>query len=76
MRRLEALFITIVLLLIIALQIAEWARYDEIIKRHNDAQLCADIERRAHDEQIERLEKEIRILKTDIYILQNGWESE
>ena len=64
MKDLIKMFLVIIAALIIVFKVEELARHDDVIKRYNDLQEKAAIE------------KQIRILKTDLYIMQNGYESE
>ena len=66
----------IIAALIIAFKAEELARHDDTIKRYNELKETAAIEKQLQDEKIKELEKEIRLLKQDIYIIQNGYESE
>ena len=43
---------------------------------HTNIQETAIIDRQLNKARIEKLEQEIRLLKTDIYVLQNGYEEE
>jgi hypothetical protein len=70
------MFLIIIAALIIVFKVEELARHDDVIKRYNDLQEKAAIEKQQTDAKIKELEKEIRILKQDIYIIQNGYESE
>ena len=73
---LRKLLLIIIAALIIVFKVEELARHDDVIKRYNDLQEKAAIEKQQTDAKIYELEKEIRILKTDLYIMQNGYESE
>ena len=66
----------IIAALIIAFKVEELARHDDVIKRYNELKETAAIEKQLQDEKIKELEKEIRILKTDIHIIQYGYETE
>ncbi len=59
--------------LVVALGIALNIRIFQNRKDRLDLQVVRD---REQNERIEALEKEVRILKTDIYILQYGYEGE
>lgn len=59
--------------LVVALGIALNVHIFQNRKDRLDLQVVRD---RAQDERIEALEKEVRILKTDIYVLQYGYEGE
>ena len=76
MKDLIKMFLVIIAALIIVFKVEELARHDDIIKRYNDLQEKAAIEKQQTDAKINELEKQIRILKTDLYIMQNGYESE
>ena len=73
---LRKLLLIIIAALIIVFKVEELARHDDVIKRYNDLQEKAAIEKQQTDAKIKELEKEIRILKTDIHIIQYGYESE
>lgn len=66
----------IIAALIIAFKAEELARHEDTIKRYNELSEKAAIEKQLQEEKIKELEKEIRILKTDIYIIQYGYENE
>ena len=76
MKDLIKMFLVIIAALIIVFKVEELARHDDIIKRYNDLQEKVAIEKQQTDAKINELEKQIRILKTDLYIMQNGYESE
>ena len=76
MKDLIKMFLVIIAALIIVFKVEELARHDDVIKRYNDLQEKAAIEKQQTDAKIKELEKEIRLLKQDIYIIQNGYESE
>ena len=76
MKDLIKMFLVIIAALIIVFKVEELARHDDVIKRYNDLQEKAAIEKQQTDAKINELEKQIRILKTDLYIMQNGYESE
>ena len=73
---LRKLLLVIIAALIIVFKVEELARHDDVIKRYNDQQEKTAIEKQLQDERINELEKQIRILKTDLYIMQNGYENE
>ena len=58
--------------LCVALKVEELARYDNIRTQHQEAEIEAQIERLQQAEKIGELEKELRIIKTDIDLMQNG----
>ena len=62
---LRKLLLVIIAALIIVFKVEELARHDDVIKRYNDLQEKAAIEKQQTDAKINELEKEIRILKTD-----------
>lgn len=68
--------ITLLLIAIFALGVAckleEIARYNDMITRSCDTELKNEIERQQQAERIEELEKELRLIHTDIDIMQNG----
>lgn len=76
MKDLIKMFLVIIAALIIVFKVEELARHDDVIKRYNDLQEKAAIEKQQTDAKIKELEKEIRLLKQDIYIIQNGYETE
>ena len=65
--------LAVLLALVIALGIGVNVKIISDKKDRIDLQLIRD---REQDERIKALEKEVRILKTDIYILQYGYEGE
>ena len=73
---LRKLGIIIIAALLIVFKVEELARHDETKKLYNDLVEKAAIEKQQTDAKIKELEKEIRILKTDIYIIQYGYETE
>ena len=73
---LRKLLLVIIAALIIVFKVEELARHDDVIKRYNDLQEKAATEKQQTDAKINELEKEIRLLKQDIYIMQNGYETE
>lgn len=68
--------ITLILIAIFALGVAckleEIARYNDMITRSRDTELKNEIERQQQAKRIEELEKELRLIHTDIDIMQNG----
>jgi hypothetical protein len=60
------------LALCIAAKLEEVARYNDIISRNRDNAERAEIERLQQDERIKEIEKELRLIHTDIDIIQNG----
>jgi hypothetical protein len=68
--------ITLLLIAIFALGVAckleEIARYNDMITRSRDMELKNEIERQQQAKRIEELEKELRLIHTDIDIMQNG----
>lgn len=65
--------LAVLLVLVIALGIGINVKIISDRKDRMDLQFIRD---REQDERIKALEKEVRILKTDIYILQYGYEGE
>ena len=61
-----------ILALCIAAKLEEFARYNDIISRDRDNAERAEIERLQQDERIKEIEKELRLIHTDIDIIQNG----
>ena len=72
----KGLFIFFIAALIIAFKAEELARHDDVIKRYNELKETAAKEKQLQEEKIKELEKEIRVLKQDIYIIQYGYETE
>ena len=72
MNRITGLFIIAILALIAAVSIGDNARYNDLLSRNRDIETRAEIERQQQAEKIEELEKELRLIKTDIDIMQNG----
>ena len=66
---LRKLLLVIIAALIIVFKVEELARHDDVIKRYNDLQEKAAIQKQLQDERINELEKQLRILKTDLYIM-------
>lgn len=60
------------LTLVIAMKIEEYAHYSDLISRTRDIEERAEIERLQQSERIEEIEKELRLIHTDIDIMQNG----
>ena len=75
MKELIKMFLVILAALIIACEILDAARADETRRQLKDQTEKTAIEKQLQDERINELEKQIRILKTDLYIMQNGYES-
>lgn len=76
MRDLIKMFLVTIAALIIACEILDMARADDTRRAIKDQAEKAAIEKQLQDERINELEKQIRILKTDLHIMQNGYESE
>lgn len=72
MNRITGLFIIAILALIAAVSIGENARYNDLLSRNREIELRTEIERQQQAEKIEDLEKQLRLVKTDIDIIQNG----
>ena len=68
----KKLLIIAILSLCAALKLEEMARYDDIKTQNREAEITAQIERQLQAERIDELEKELRLIKTDIEIMQNG----
>ena len=64
-------FIALIALLI-ALKLEEMSRYDNLLSRNRDIETRAEIERQQQTRRIEEIEKELRLIHTDIDIMQNG----
>ena len=60
------------LALCIAAKLEEVARYNDIISRNRDNAERAEIERLQQDKRIEEIEKQLRLIHTDIDLIQNG----
>jgi hypothetical protein len=58
--------------LMIALKLEEVARYDNLISRYREKETRAEIERQQQGARIEEIEKQLRLINTDIDIIQNG----
>jgi hypothetical protein len=65
--------LAVLLVLVVALAVGINVKIISDKKDRIDIQLIRD---REQDEHIKALEKEVRILKTDMYILQYGYEGE
>lgn len=76
MKELIKMFLVILAALIIACELLDAARADETRRQLKDQTEKAAIEKQLQDAKIKELEKEIRILKTDIHVIQYGYESE
>ena len=72
MNRITGFFIIAILALITVVSIGENAHYNDLISRNRDIEINAEIERQQQAEKIAELEKELRLIKTDIDIIQNG----
>jgi hypothetical protein len=48
------------------------ARYDNLISRYREKETRAEIERQQQGARIEEIEKQLRLINTDIDIIQNG----
>lgn len=70
----EMLIITLALV-VLAFKAEELARHDDTVKRYNDLLEKTAIQKQQTDARIDELEKQIRVLRTDIYIMQYGYES-
>ena len=68
----KVILLIAMLTLVIAMKIEEYAHYSDLISRNRDIEARAEIERQQQAEKIEELEKELRLIKTDIDIMQNG----
>lgn len=76
MKDLIKMFLVTIAALIIACEILDMARADDTRRVIKDQAEKTAIEKQLQDERINELEKQIRILKTDLHIMQNGYESE
>lgn len=68
----KVILLIAMLTLVIAMKIEEYAHYSDLLSRNLDIETRAEIERQQQAEKIEELEKELRLIKTDIDIMQNG----
>ena len=75
MKDLIKMFLVTIAALIIACEFLDMARADDTRRAIKDQAEKTAIEKQLQDERINELEKEIRILKTDLHIMQNGYES-
>lgn len=73
---LKRLFLFLIAALVIVFKVEELARHDDVIKRYNELKEKAAVEKQLQDAKIKELEKQIRVLKQDIYIMQYGYETE
>jgi hypothetical protein len=76
MKELIKIFLVTIAALIITCEFLDMARADDTRRAIKDQAEKTAIEKQLQDERINELEKQIRILKTDLYIMQNGYESE
>ena len=60
------------LTIVIAMKIEEYAHYSDLISRTRDIEERAEIERQQQTRRIEEIEKELRLIHTDIDIMQIG----
>ena len=67
----KLLFIAFIALCI-AFKLEEFARYNDMKSRNRDIELRAEIERQQQAARIEDIEKQLRLINTDIDIIQNG----
>ena len=72
MNRITGLFIIAILALIAAVSIGDNARYNDLLSRNRDIETRAEIERQQQAEKKKKKKKELRLIKTDIDIMQNG----
>lgn len=72
---LKKLCIIIFAALLLALKLEELARHDETVKRYNTLREASELERERQERKINELEKQIRVLKQDMYIMQHGYEN-
>ena len=72
MKKIDYLMVAVCLLLTIL--ITAFADKDTKDKNEADNARAQEITDSRQNERIEELEKEVRLLKTDLYILQNGYE--
>ena len=66
------LYFIALIALLIALKLEEMSRYDNLIARNRDYKERVEIERQQQTRRIEEIEKELRLIHTDIDIMQNG----
>lgn len=68
----KVILLIAMLTLVIAMKIEEYAHYSDLISRNRDIEARAEIERQQQTRRIEEIEKELRLIHTDIDIMQNG----
>ena len=76
MKDLIKIFLVTIAALIIACEFLDMARADDTRRAIKDQAEKTAIEKQLQDAKIKELEKEIRILKQDLLIIQYGYESE
>ena len=73
--QLVEMLIIVLALVVLAFKAEELARHDDTVKRYNDLLEKTAIEKQQTDKRIDELEQQIRILRTDMQIMQYGYES-
>lgn len=73
--KLVEMLIIVLALVVLAFKAEELARHDDTVKRYNDLLEKTAIEKQQTDKRIDELEQQIRILRTDMQIMQYGYES-
>ena len=68
----KVILLIAMLTLVIAMKIEEYAHYSDLISRNRDIEARAEIERQQQTRRIEEIELELRLIHTDIDIMQNG----
>ena len=73
--QLVEMLIIVLALVVLAFKAEELARHDDTVKRYNDLLEKTAIEKQQTDKRIDELEQQIRVLRTDMQIMQYGYES-
>lgn len=73
--QLVEMLIIVLALVVLAFKAEELARHDDTVKRYNDLLEKTAIEKQQTDKRIDELEQQIRLLRTDMQIMQYGYES-
>lgn len=73
--QLVEMLIIVLALVVLAFKAEELARHGDTVKRYNDLLEKTAIEKQQTDKRIDELEQQIRLLRTDMQIMQYGYES-
>ena len=73
--QLVEMLIIVLALVVLAFKAEELARHGDTVKRYNDLLEKTAIEKQQTDKRIDELEQQIRVLRTDMQIMQYGYES-